>query len=101
LGSSRASDYKASGGKLVRIRLTEQDGRIHSIQVSGDFFLVPEDSLSTLERMLEGVKLQELDVRERIDQFFETSQAKSLGISPNDLVHALLSTVEEAVTAIG
>jgi len=37
----------------VRVRLREADGRIESAQISGDFFLIPEDSLPKLEMMLE------------------------------------------------
>lgn len=98
MGSLRAYDYKAAGGKLVRVRLAEEEGRVKSVQISGDFFLVPEDSLPTLEKMLEGVALHYADVRKIIDSFFETSQAQSLGVSRTDLVRALLSAKEEIVT---
>src|SRR5436189_1545085 len=45
-----SSDYKAPGGKMLRIRIREKDGRIESAKISGDFFLIPEESLSKLER---------------------------------------------------
>ena len=48
-----SSDYKAPGGKMLRVRLKEKDGRIESAKISGDFFLIPEESLSKLEKMLE------------------------------------------------
>lgn len=93
-----SADYKAPGGKLVRVRFTEEDGRARSVQVSGDFFLVPEESLPILEKMLEGVVLHEPDVRKEVDDFFETSRAKTLGISRDDLVLAIVSAREEVVT---
>jgi len=99
LGSFRACDYKAAGGKLVRVRLTEEEGKVKSVQISGDFFLVPEDSLPTLEKMLDGTLLQEADLRKTIFRFFETSQVQSLGVSGDDLVRALLSAKEEMVAA--
>ena len=99
LGSFRACDYKAAGGKLVRVRLTEEEGKVKSVQISGDFFLLPEDSLPTLEKMLEGAALQESDLRKVIGRFFETGHVQSLGVSGDDLVRALLSASEEMVPA--
>lgn len=99
LGSFRACDYKAAGGKLVRVRLTEEEGKIKSVQISGDFFLIPEDSFSILEKMLEGAPLQEANLRKIVGRFFEMSQVQSLGVSGDDLVQALLSAREEMVTA--
>jgi hypothetical protein len=49
----RSADYKAPGGKLVRVRLKEEQGQIRSVKITGDFFLVPEESLGKLEKMLE------------------------------------------------
>jgi lipoate-protein ligase A len=99
LGSFRACDYKAAGGKLIRIRLTEEEGKVKTVQISGDFFLVPEDNLPALEKMLEGTPLQEADLRKIIDRFFETSQVQSLGISADDLVLTLLAAKQEVVIA--
>ena len=98
-GRSRAADYKGPGGKLVRVRLTEENGTIKSVRISGDFFLVPEDSLPQLERILEGSKLEASEVCDRVKRFFETSQVQGLGVSTDDVVHALLSAKEETVTA--
>lgn len=99
MGSFRACDYKAAGGKLVRVRLTEEEGKVKSVQISGDFFLIPEDSLPILEKMLEGTVLQETDLRKIVHRFFETSQVQSLGISGDDLVRTLLSAKVEMVVA--
>lgn len=95
--SLRAVDYKVLGSKLIRARLEEENGVVKSVQISGDFFLIPENSLPQLEKMLEGVALQEADVRKQVDRFFEVSGAQSLGFSPDDLVKALVSAREEAV----
>ncbi len=86
-----ASDYKAPGGKMVRIRLTEKDGRIQSAKISGDFFLIPEESLPKLEKMLEDVRLDENEVRLLVDRFFRGTNAKGLGVSPDDFVKAILA----------
>jgi lipoate---protein ligase len=87
-----SSDYKAPGGKLVRVRLTQANGRILSAKISGDFFLIPEDSLSKLEKMLEDVRLDESELKLLVDRFFRGTGAKGLGVTPEDFVKAILAT---------
>ena len=89
-----SSDYKAPGGKLVRVRLTEKDGRITSAKISGDFFLIPEDSLPKLEKMLEDVRLDEVELKLLVNRFFRGTGAQGLGVTPEDFVKAILATKE-------
>lgn len=86
-----SADYKAPGGKMVRVRLTERDGRIESVQLSGDFFLIPEDSLPKLEKMLVDVRLNESEIKLLVNRFFRGTKAQGLGVSPDDFVRAILS----------
>ncbi len=87
-----AADYKAPGGKLLRIRLREEHGIIISVKITGDFFLVPEDSLPKLEKMLEDVPLKEAELKLLVDRFFRGTGAQGLGVTPDDFVKAILST---------
>lgn len=86
-----SADYKAPGGKLLRIRLRETGGRIDSAKISGDFFLIPEDSLPKLEKMLEDVPLREQELKLLVDRFFRGTSAQGLGVAPDDFVKAILS----------
>lgn len=47
-------EYKMPGGKLVVIDLQLRDGRLAEVQVSGDFFLEPDDALHAIDAALEG-----------------------------------------------
>jgi len=87
----RSADYKAPGGKLVRVRLREEQGVIRSIKITGDFFLIPEESLGKLEKMLEDVPLREAELRLLIDRFFRGKGAQGLGVSSDDFVKAILA----------
>jgi lipoate---protein ligase len=87
-----SADYKAPGGKMVRVRLTEKDGRIETLKISGDFFLVPEEGLSKLEKMLVDTRMDERELRLLVDRFFRGTQAQGLGVSPDDFVKAILQT---------
>jgi lipoate-protein ligase A len=89
-----SADHKGPGGKLVRVRLTEENGLIRSIQITGDFFLVPEESLGKLEKMLVDAPLQEKELHLLVDRFFHGTHAQSLGVSPDDFVKAILSAKE-------
>jgi lipoate-protein ligase A len=86
----KSADYKADGGKLVRVRLTEQDGLVVSIDLSGDFFILPEENLEKLEKTLVGSRLQSSDLQSLIYRFFETTGTRGLGVKPEDFVKALL-----------
>jgi len=59
----RSADYKAPGGKLVRVRLNEEQGLIQSIKITGDFFLISEESPAKPEKMLEDTPLWEAELR--------------------------------------
>jgi len=87
----RSADYKAPGGKLVRVRLRDEQGVIRSIKITGDFFLIPEESLGKLEKMLEDVPLREAELRLLIDRFFRGTGAQGLGVSSDDFVKAILA----------
>lgn len=47
-------EYKIPGGKLVVVDLTVADGRIATVQVSGDFFLEPASALDAINAALAG-----------------------------------------------
>jgi lipoate-protein ligase A len=90
----KSADYKAPGGKLVRIRLKEDQGQIRSVKITGDFFLIPEESLGKLEKMLEDVPLREPELRLLVDRFFRGTGAQGLGVSSDDFVKAILAAKE-------
>jgi Bacterial lipoate protein ligase C-terminus len=92
-----SADYKAAGGKMLRVRLRERDGKIESAKISGDFFLIPEESLSKLEKMLEDVRLDQNELKLLVDRFFRGANAQGLGVSPDDFVKAILATKSSAL----
>lgn len=79
---------------MVRIRLKEEHGLIRTIKITGDFFLIPEESLRKLERMLEDAPLREPELRLLVNRFFRGTQARGLGVSSDDFVKAILSAKE-------
>jgi lipoate-protein ligase A len=47
-------EYKMPGGKLVVVDLRLSDGCLAGVQVSGDFFLEPDEALHAIDAALEG-----------------------------------------------
>ena len=55
-GSAGHGEFKIPGGKLVVVDLVVADGRMTSVQVSGDFFLEPAEALDAINAALEGLR---------------------------------------------
>ncbi|WP_110693568.1 lipoate--protein ligase family protein [Salinicola halophyticus] len=47
-------EYKVPGGKLLVADVTVREGRLASVQLSGDFFLEPDEALEAIDRALVG-----------------------------------------------
>jgi len=47
-------EYKVPQGKLVVVDLEREDDHLRNVQISGDFFLYPDDALDALTASLEG-----------------------------------------------
>lgn len=48
-------EYKTPGGKLVVVDLEVRDGQLREVEVSGDFFLYPEEALTAITGALDGL----------------------------------------------
>ena len=53
--SRRHGEYKVPGGKLVVVDLDVVDGRLANVNLSGDFFLEPDEALLDINRGLTGL----------------------------------------------
>ncbi len=94
MATVRSTDYKAPGGKLVRVMLRQKNGEIQFVRLTGDFFLVPEENLAKLEKMLVGTPLRESELHLLINRFFSATRVQGLGVGPEDFVKALLLAAE-------
>jgi hypothetical protein len=88
-------DYKAPGGKLIRISADVRDEIINSVQITGDFFVHPETSIESLERELKGVPLKR-QVIQRIC-YRELSKCELVGLTPGDVAHALMKLQSDSL----
>ena len=79
--------------KLVRVNLEYSD-RIEFIEISGDFFIHPEESLKLIEKELTGLRLARLDqIAEKITSLIEYYNIQMVGITPD----VIEDVIKEAV----
>jgi len=86
----RRSVYKVEGGKMIKVELTEKDGKIKKIKIMGDFFLHPEDLIEEIETILIGSPLEEGSISSSIKAFIEKRGATLLGATPRDLAKCIM-----------
>ena len=91
----RKSVYKVPGGKLLKIALEPEDNRINSIQIMGDFFLHPEESITELEDALKGAELSEDTLIELVEKFLSKPDVILLGATSNDIVKAIFLALND------
>jgi lipoate---protein ligase len=87
----RRAQRKVPGGKLVRLD-ADYDGHVLShIHISGDFFIYPEEALTTIERELDasGLNGQEEDLEQRVGLIVSSTGADLVGFGTNDIVDLL------------
>jgi lipoate-protein ligase A len=82
--------YKTPGGKLVQVDFDVRDGRLIDVEVSGDFFLYPEEALLAITAAVEGMDAS-LDHEERAARISQALELETewLGSSPEALSLAI------------
>lgn len=84
--------YKSQ--KLIKISLeyTEDTKIIHSIRITGDFFLYPEETLDEIESKLIGTKIDGSAIKETIDKCLDHSVA--FGFDSKSLKDAIVGCLK-------
>jgi len=80
--------------KLVRITAETIGDRILSVMITGDFFIVPEDSVPKLEVALRGAMLNRLELEAIVRKFVLDNKVQMAGLEPEELVTAIMKLSE-------
>ena len=83
------SSYKAAKG-LIKVNVHVQNGKIGQIQISGDFFMYPEDGLWDLERTLLGTSIAREDILSKVKAFYRGANVLTPGVIPEDFAEAII-----------
>lgn len=86
---------KLQGGKLVRIKAEFQDNSIISIQITGDFFIYPEENVKELEEVfvLKNIFFDEKEIENEILKIVKKKGMTLIGITPE----AITRLVKKAI----
>ena len=88
------SEIKVPGGKLLRARGESKDGIVEFVQVTGDFFMTPEDDLEDLEKTLIGVQADAKSISRIVCSFFAERRTIITGASPEDFALVICNALE-------
>lgn len=83
-------DYKTVGGKLVTVDFDLECGYLRNVQVSGDFFLYPEEALADIRDAVEGLPetVDEQTIADRIRAELDP-EVSLVGFSPEAVAKAV------------
>ncbi len=82
-------EYKVPGGKLIVADFNLTDGIIHDVQLSGDFFLSPEETLGRMAATLEGMTVMDSDEAIADEVRAAAGDAELIGITPEGVAQAI------------
>lgn len=82
--------YKVEGGKMIKVQLTQKDGKIEKLKMMGDFFLHPEEIIEEIESTLIGSPLEEEIITSSINALIEEKGATLLGAKPEDFAKCIV-----------
>jgi len=91
---------KIVGGKLVRIKVDFNDS-ITNIQISGDFFIDPEECFYEIESSLKNISVnfQSDEIVEKINEIAKKHSAEFVGISSEAIAKTLKEAIENGKMA--
>ena len=81
-------EYKARKG-LIKVRTSIEKGVIKELEISGDFFLYPEDALWMLREYLTNTPIDYEIILSKIKSFIEKENVQLLGSTPEDFAKAI------------
>lgn len=89
------AEEKIPGGKLLRVKVVF-DSSLNSVQISGDFFIHPEEAVYNIEDGLCGIgaDMDENIVAHMISGIAKSGRIEMIGVSPADIARLLKKAVE-------
>ncbi len=87
---------KIPSGKLVRIKI-DFDKTINKIQITGDFFLHPEDTIEKLEKSLKGIDVSAAPqlFEQKLSETLLKNNAELIGVTAADLARIIHQAVNQ------
>ena len=82
------ANHKAPGG-LIRATIEKVEGKLNAVTISGDFFMLPSESISLLEKEVVGASIEGDAIINRIKSVYGKNSIESPGVTPEDIESAI------------
>jgi formylmethanofuran dehydrogenase subunit E len=86
------ASHKVPDGKMVKVQIEEDEGKVAGVEIRGDFFIEPPEKLEALEKSIEGLEID--SEAEEIEKAVEEVEAKLIGFSSADVATVFRKAVE-------
>ena len=92
------SKLKVPGGKLLIVKI-RYGAKIEGIQILGDFFLHPEDSLKDIEDSLVGISAaaSEEEIARIVDSVIRREGIEAIGITPEAIAGSVKGAMKNGM----
>ena len=86
------SIYKVPNGKLLKISLDydEKDNSINEINIMGDFFAYPEESIESMENELKNTIFEKESLIKKINSIIKGYDIEFIGLHAEGLAEGIL-----------
>ncbi|MGY5859157.1 MAG: lipoate protein ligase C-terminal domain-containing protein [Candidatus Thorarchaeota archaeon] len=88
------ANYKVPEGKLVKVKLSISSEKIDRVQILGDFFLHPEETILTIEQFLAGCQKDTKLIEKIIVEKLEDCNATLIGATAADFAKTVIMAWE-------
>ncbi len=90
---SKQGIHKSKGG-LIRSFVRVEKGIIRDIEISGDFFLFPEEALYKILEQLKGTPAERNEIQKNIERIYAKESIQSPGTLPSDFTESIMKALE-------
>ena len=91
----RKAVLKVPNGKLLKITADIDETVLVSVQITGDFFVYPEESINQLEQLLRYQPLERDLLLYMIDAFFKQNSVELFGVTAEAISDAIMQCTSQ------
>ncbi|HEY9245564.1 MAG TPA: lipoate protein ligase C-terminal domain-containing protein [Candidatus Methanoperedens sp.] len=85
--------HKSRGG-LIRSFVETEHGIIKELDISGDFFLFPEEAIFKILEQLRGTPAERNSILKKIEEIYLKENIQSPGTAPSDFTESIMKALE-------
>ncbi len=82
--------YKVPNGKLLKIFLETENGKIKMVKITGDFFIHPEEKITALEAALISEPIDEKILRAKLQTIVDKESLELFGVDAESIAKTIL-----------